>query len=112
MNTRPESIGPTLSARAARAHRAVEQWVQEGGELRGVALDVVQEVAAREAERLRRDLSPLEVGRVCGALVAAEEQRQAEEAIAGAREVERLEYLARVRARLLLMRDSSPRGPR
>jgi hypothetical protein len=112
VSARPESIGPTLTPSAARARRSVEQWVEQGGQLRGVALDVVQEVAAREAERLRRDLSPLEVGRVCGALVAAEEQRQAEEAIAGAREVERLEYLARVRARLLLMRDSSPRGPR
>jgi len=112
VNTRPESIGPTLSARAARAHRAVEQWVQEGGELRGVALDIVQGVAAREAERLKRDLSDLEVGRVCYATIATEEQRAAEEAIAGARETERLAYLARVRERLLLMRDSSPRGSR
>lgn len=85
------------SPRRFRAMRAAQRWVEGGGELRGVAQDVVEQAVADEADRLTRDLDLAEVDRTARAAVDAEEQRLAQEAIASARtqelEAERLAYL-------------------
>lgn len=84
--------------RALRMRRACERWM-ETNDARGCALETLVEAATGHAEALARDLAPAEVAGGCAAVVAAhvasEEQRLAAEAIAGAREEERLRYLAR-----------------
>jgi hypothetical protein len=109
MTGRPQPIGPVMGARAARATRAAERWAEQGGDLRGVPLAVVVCAVVALAEELHRDLDAAEVDRACSSTVAAhvdaEEQRQAEEALAGARETERLAYLARTAERLRRTRE-------
>jgi hypothetical protein len=106
-----------LGAREARARRACERWL-ETNDARGCALELLATKATESASNLGRDLTPAEVEAVCSATVAswlaAEEQRLAAEALSDAREQERLAYLARVRADVLLTADerTTPRGRR
>ena len=96
--TRPEPIGHVLDPRFARMRRAVERW-QETSDARGCPLEALAEAAATQADALGRDLTPGEIAAGCASLVSAHvderEQAEAEEAIAGAREQERLDYLRR-----------------
>ncbi len=102
-----------VTTRDLRAHRAAERW-RETNDHHGAPFDELAHAVVEHAARLRRDLEPEEVDRVCRAAVAAyvdaEEQREAEEVRHGDAEAERLRYLERLRARLLLTRDESPRG--
>jgi hypothetical protein len=87
-----------LSAREARALRAVQRWL-ETADARGCPVDMLAAKVAASAAELGRDLTPGEVQSVCAAAVAAwvhtEEQRAAEEARRSAAEEERLAYLRR-----------------
>jgi hypothetical protein len=97
VTARTITIGATLGARAARTRRACVAWT-DANDAHG-PLDVLAAKATEVAEQLGRDLTVAEVHAVCSAAFAAfqhaEAQRLAEEAIAGARETERLEYLAK-----------------
>jgi hypothetical protein len=90
-----------LGARAARTLRAVERWL-ESNDARGCLLELLVAKVTESASNLGRDLTVAEVHAVCESAVAAhvhaEEQRAAQEAIAGAREQERLAYLRRKQA--------------
>ena len=101
MMTRPEPIGPVLVAREARALRAAERW-SEANDLQGCPLDLLGTKAMAEAAARGRDLTPEELDTMCKSTVASylaeEEQRLAQEAIASAREEERLAYLRRRQA--------------
>ncbi len=96
-----DPIGPTLSARAARARRACERWT-ETNDAKGAPLEVIGERATTSANTLGRDLTVAEVSSVCAAAVsahvAAEEQRLAAEALSDARaECEAVEQEQRAR---------------
>jgi hypothetical protein len=102
-----------LSARQARARRAAEHWLEANA--CEVPLDVLARATAAKADELGRDLDVREVHALCvsssRAWLHQEEQRRAEEARASARETERLDYVAKVRADLLLTRDEPQRKP-
>ena len=103
------------SPRRLRAMRAAQRWIEGGGELYGVPISVVENVVADSADMLGRDLDLTEVERTCSSAVATavhdREQAEAEKAIAGAREEDRLAYLRKVRDGILVTRDE-PTGER
>jgi len=108
-------IGATLGAREARAHRAAQRWAELAlPDASPELLARLEHACAESATGRARDLTVDEVELACkataAAFTAAEEQRQAEEAIAGAREQERLDYLHRTAERLRLTRSDRPPG--
>jgi hypothetical protein len=101
--------------RRLRAARAAQRWaeVHIGPEVlvEPELLARLEDVCADSADHLGRDVTPGECAAGCSSVVAAykhdREQREAEEAIASARETERLEYLRRRAADYALNRDLS-----
>ena len=109
--------------RGLRMRRAVTRWVEQGGDLDDVPLDVVLVAVGEGAEQRGRDLDAGEVEAVVRAAIASyvagREQREAERAISSAREEEaeraRLEYLRRRQAEYRLTAEERiipPRGQR
>jgi len=112
MNTK-QVIGATIGAREARAQRAAQRWAEANApDASPELVQLLEQKCAASATALLRDLSIADVETVCTAAVvafrAAEEQRLALEAIAGAREQERLDYLRRTAERLRLTRSDPP----
>jgi hypothetical protein len=75
------------SPRRLRAHRAAQRWAENGGDLRGAPVSVVEDGVANAADFLSRDLDLDEVDKTCTSAVAAfvhdREQSAASEAMAG-----------------------------
>jgi hypothetical protein len=113
---RREPIGPVFTPREARARREAQRWAEGRSDLHGTALLLLEHAVACRAEGLGRDLDSEEVDRACRGAVAsfvhAEQQRLAQEAIAGTREIERIDYLRRTAAFARLTADTPPKGLR
>ena len=112
MNTSSRVTSP----RRLRGMRAAGRWVENGGDLQGVPLAIIENACADAADFLVRDLDIAEVDRACTSAVATavhdREQAEAEKAIASTREEDRLAYLAKVRAGILATRGEPPKERR